>query len=77
VDGYHWFGEGFGNMRILDETYISAFDSPVLDGIIALTVQLFFCYRIWIFQRSFILVGIVAFVKIPFLAFILEILTFK
>ncbi|KAK7436365.1 hypothetical protein VKT23_019213 [Stygiomarasmius scandens] len=60
VDGYHWFAKGFGNMITLDDPYISAFDSPFLDGLIALMVQLFFCYRIWVLHKSYFLVAAVA-----------------
>ncbi|THV00212.1 hypothetical protein K435DRAFT_751372 [Dendrothele bispora CBS 962.96] len=60
VDSYHWFAAGFGNMKTLDDPYISAFDSPFLGGIIALMVQLFFCHRIWILHRSYIIVTVVA-----------------
>lgn len=38
-------------MFMLADTYISAFDAPILDGIIAFTVQSFFCWRIWVLRR--------------------------
>ncbi|THV00203.1 hypothetical protein K435DRAFT_837405 [Dendrothele bispora CBS 962.96] len=60
VDSYHWFAAGFGNMLTLDNPLLSPFDSPFLDGVIALMVQLFFCYRIWVLHRSYLLVAVVA-----------------
>lgn len=64
VDGFHWFAAGFGNMITLNDPYISAFDSPFLDSIISLVVQLFFAYRIWVLTRLYFLTGVVALVRI-------------
>jgi len=51
-DGFYWFAIGFGNMNIVTKPHISAFDAPILDGIIALIVQTFFCWRIKVLQKS-------------------------
>ena len=52
ADIYYWFASGFGNMLHLGNPYISPFDTPVLCSLIALLVQGFFCYRIWLFNKS-------------------------
>ncbi|KAI0263176.1 hypothetical protein BC834DRAFT_971463 [Gloeopeniophorella convolvens] len=48
ADLYYWFAEGFGNMKHLATPYASAYDTPIIDGIISMTVQFFFSYRIWV-----------------------------
>ena len=52
ADIYYWFASGFGNMLHLGNPYISPFDTPVLCSLIALLVQGFFCYRIWLLIKS-------------------------
>ncbi|PFH46700.1 hypothetical protein AMATHDRAFT_50860 [Amanita thiersii Skay4041] len=52
ADIYFWFGTGFGNVVRLNVTYLSPFDTPMIGAIVALIVQLFFCYRIWKLSRS-------------------------
>jgi len=47
-DANYWFGSGFGNVVKLSNPYASAFDSPMLDGLLSLIVQWYFCYRIWV-----------------------------
>jgi hypothetical protein len=32
--------------------YISAFDTPMLDGLISLIIQFFFCHRIWMLSKK-------------------------
>ena len=53
ADIYYWCGEGYGNMRHLGSTYLSSFDTPMLGAIIAFSIQVFFCYRIWTLRRSY------------------------
>ncbi|KAF8058984.1 hypothetical protein FPV67DRAFT_1675970 [Lyophyllum atratum] len=52
ADAFHWYASGYGDMRALTDTFISPLDVPILDGILAFVVQLFFCWRIWVLQRS-------------------------
>jgi len=59
VDAFYWFCSGFGNLLHLDNVYFSFFDTPMLGGLIAAIVQIFFCYRIYILSRSRILPAIV------------------
>ncbi|PSS37289.1 hypothetical protein PHLCEN_2v858 [Hermanssonia centrifuga] len=53
ADAYYWFASGFGDIRHLENSYISAFDSPFLSSVIALIVQFFFCHRIWKMEKKF------------------------
>ncbi|KAH9053817.1 hypothetical protein EDB87DRAFT_156385 [Lactarius vividus] len=48
ADLYHWFISSFGNMEYLTAPYVSPFDVPIMGSIVALTVQSFFMYRIWV-----------------------------
>ncbi|KAG6916857.1 hypothetical protein DXG01_004838, partial [Tephrocybe rancida] len=52
ADAFFWLAKGFGNMNMLADPYISPFDQPMLDGIIAFIVQTFFCWRLWVLQKS-------------------------
>ncbi|THU81381.1 hypothetical protein K435DRAFT_556720, partial [Dendrothele bispora CBS 962.96] len=46
ADNYRWFGAGFGNMNTLTTPRLAPTACPILDGFIALVVQLFYSYRI-------------------------------
>ncbi|KAH9987912.1 hypothetical protein BJV74DRAFT_473182 [Russula compacta] len=47
ADAYYWFMAGFGNMERLRNSNFGGIDNPLIDAIISLVVQVFFCYRIW------------------------------
>ncbi|KAG6872775.1 hypothetical protein C0995_006695 [Termitomyces sp. Mi166 len=64
ADAFHWFAKGYGNLIILSDPFISAFDAPMLDGIIAFVAQTFFCWRIWVLQKSWWLASSVFFVAV-------------
>ncbi|KAG7087201.1 hypothetical protein E1B28_013182 [Marasmius oreades] len=51
-DNYMWFVRGFGDPSVLDKTFISPFDAPMMGAIIALFVQLFYVYRIYLLNNS-------------------------
>ncbi|KAH9035705.1 hypothetical protein EDB84DRAFT_1215950 [Lactarius hengduanensis] len=51
ADLYYWFVSGFGKMDHLAAPYESPFDVPIIGAIIALIVQCFFVYRIWVLSR--------------------------
>ncbi|PPQ77818.1 hypothetical protein CVT25_015312 [Psilocybe cyanescens] len=55
ADAFYWFCSGFGDMGHLGNVYISAFDTPMLGGLMALLVQSFFCYRIWMLSQAIII----------------------
>jgi hypothetical protein len=46
ADTFYWLCEGFGDLKHLDNTYISPFDTPMIGSIVAFIVQIFFCHRI-------------------------------
>lgn len=48
VDLYYWFASGFGNIAHLASPHFSVFDGPIIEGVVSLTVQSFFVYRIWV-----------------------------
>jgi hypothetical protein len=48
VDLYLSFASGFGHMYRLTRPNMSAFDVPIIESMVSLTVQLFFAYRVWI-----------------------------
>lgn len=52
ADAFYWFCSGFGDLTHLSNVYISFFDTPMLGGLMALIVQSFFCYRIWVLSKS-------------------------
>ena len=47
-DAFQWFAYGFGDMIALSKPFTSSVDAPIMDGLIALIVQLFFSWRIWV-----------------------------
>jgi len=51
VDAYHWFMAGFGNFESLSKPWFARIDISVMDGLISLIVQVFFCYRIWTLNK--------------------------
>jgi len=59
IDNYRWFGAGFGNMITLTTPRLAPTACPILDGIIALIVQLFYSNRIRILRKSYVLPAII------------------
>lgn len=47
-DAFQWFAYGFGNLIMLSKPFTSSVDAPIMDGLVALIVQLFFSWRIWV-----------------------------
>ncbi|KAI0252240.1 hypothetical protein BJV78DRAFT_1360982 [Lactifluus subvellereus] len=48
ADLYYWFISGFGDLGHLTNPYASAFDGPMIESLVSLSVQYFFAYRIWV-----------------------------
>ncbi|KIK52371.1 hypothetical protein GYMLUDRAFT_180216, partial [Collybiopsis luxurians FD-317 M1] len=46
VEGFRWFAAGFGNMLVVAKPGLGPLCVPIMGSIMALTVQVFFCYRI-------------------------------
>ncbi|KAF7323865.1 hypothetical protein MKEN_00607900 [Mycena kentingensis (nom. inval.)] len=51
-DVYTWFAAGFGDMIKFMNPLVSPVYTPIFGGFIALIVQSFFCYRIYIIKRA-------------------------
>ncbi|KAI9509581.1 hypothetical protein F5148DRAFT_1186280 [Russula earlei] len=47
ADVHYWFIEGFGNAERLRNSHFAPIDIAIIDSVISLIVQEFFCYRIW------------------------------
>ena len=52
ADLYYWFVSGYGDLRHLRNPYASAFDGPMIEALVSLSVQYFFAYRIWVLSPS-------------------------
>jgi hypothetical protein len=59
ADVFHWYAAGYGNLEMLNEVNFSPFDTPMLGAIVAFIVQLFFSYRIWTLQKSYLPMSVV------------------
>ncbi|PFH46410.1 hypothetical protein AMATHDRAFT_69919 [Amanita thiersii Skay4041] len=66
ADIIYWFGNGFGNLARLNNTYISPFDSAFLCSVIASIVQAFFCYRIWKIKKSYLPIVVIIMTVVVF-----------
>ncbi|KAF8489810.1 hypothetical protein F5888DRAFT_1869716 [Russula emetica] len=51
ADVHYWFIQGFGNVEQLKDSHYAPIDIPIVDSIISLVVQEYFCYRIWTLNR--------------------------
>jgi hypothetical protein len=52
IDAHYWYGGGFGDLEKFGQARLSAFYTPIMGSVIALTVQLFYCYRISVFRSN-------------------------
>ncbi|KAJ7041430.1 hypothetical protein C8F04DRAFT_1080066 [Mycena alexandri] len=52
ADVHYWYGSGFGDIVKFGQARFSPFYTPIMGSVIALVVQLFFCYRISVFRSS-------------------------
>ncbi len=48
ADIFHWFSRGWGQLSFLPDPYVAPIDLPVMAGLIAMIVQLYFTWRIWV-----------------------------
>jgi hypothetical protein len=51
ADVHYWFIQGFGNVEQLKDSHYAPIDIPIIDSIISLVVQEYFCYRIWTLNK--------------------------
>ncbi|KAJ7729929.1 hypothetical protein B0H16DRAFT_1775434 [Mycena metata] len=59
ADAFHWFVYGFGNMTQLDETFLNSWDVPVIDAVVSLVVQTFYCWRIYFLCKTRVLPALI------------------
>ncbi|KAJ7049553.1 hypothetical protein C8F01DRAFT_1265298 [Mycena amicta] len=52
ADAFHWFVYGFGNPIQLDEPFLNSWDVPILDSVISVIVQAFYCWRIYFLRKD-------------------------
>ncbi|KAJ7195740.1 hypothetical protein B0H12DRAFT_666167 [Mycena haematopus] len=64
ADAFHWFVYGFGNMSRLDQTFLNSWDVPVLDAVISLVVQAFYCWRIHFIRQSVVVPALILVVSL-------------
>ncbi|KAJ6511774.1 hypothetical protein DFH09DRAFT_1333554 [Mycena vulgaris] len=64
ADAFHWFVYGFGNMETLDQTFLNSWDVPLLDSVISLVVQAFYCWRIYFLRKGFVIPGLILLVSL-------------
>ncbi|KAF9445257.1 hypothetical protein P691DRAFT_777703 [Macrolepiota fuliginosa MF-IS2] len=50
-DAFFWFAYNFGDLNKVYEFHLAAIDIPTLDAVIALIVQLVYCWRIWVLSE--------------------------
>lgn len=50
-DVHYWFLTGFGDVERLKSSHYAPVDIAIMDAIISLIVQEYFCYRIWTLSR--------------------------
>ena len=65
ADVYFWFIEGFGDVERLHISHYAPIDIPIMSAVISLTVQMYFCYRIWSLTRNMWFCAIIAIVCLP------------
>ncbi|KAF7316037.1 hypothetical protein MIND_00121400 [Mycena indigotica] len=51
-DIYYWFAAGFGDILRFSKPHVSPFYTPILGSVMALVVQTFFSWRIYIIKRQ-------------------------
>ncbi|KAJ7154400.1 hypothetical protein C8R43DRAFT_1001114 [Mycena crocata] len=64
ADAFHWFVYGFGNMEKLDETFLNSWDVPLLDAVISLVVQAFYCWRIYYLRKGYVIPALILVVSL-------------
>ncbi|KAJ7506161.1 hypothetical protein B0H11DRAFT_2272366 [Mycena galericulata] len=52
ADVHYWYAAGFGDLEKFGEARFSPFYTPIMGSVIALIVQLFYCYRISVFRSN-------------------------
>lgn len=64
ADIFYWFAKGWGQLSYLSNPHFAPIDMPMLAGVIAMVVQLYFTWRIWILGSCLPLCIVIALVSI-------------
>jgi hypothetical protein len=52
ADLFYWFASGYGDVTHLASPFASAFDIPIIESVVAVIVQFFYAYRIWVLSNK-------------------------
>ncbi|KAJ7911116.1 hypothetical protein B0H13DRAFT_587176 [Mycena leptocephala] len=67
ADVHYWFGSGFGDIIKLEHAHFAPVYMSIMGSLIALAVQLFFCYRISVFRsgaiRWSVIIAVISFLQ--------------
>lgn len=63
-DAFFWFAYHFGDIGKVYQFHFAAFDVPTLDAIIALIVQMVYCWRIWVLSKWRVMPVLTALVRV-------------
>jgi hypothetical protein len=64
ADAMRWYAIGYGDLLALIRPEFSTIDAPILDALIAIIVQLTFCWRIMVLSKSWWISGSIALVAV-------------
>lgn len=64
ADIIHWFARGWGQLSFLSDPYVAPIDLPMMAGLIAMIVQLYFTWRIWVLSTSIPLCALIGMVSV-------------
>ena len=64
ADIFYWFAKGWGQLSYLADPHFAQIDMPMVAGVIAMVVQLYFTWRIWILGSCLPLCIVIALVSI-------------
>ncbi|KJA23097.1 hypothetical protein HYPSUDRAFT_40221 [Hypholoma sublateritium FD-334 SS-4] len=64
ADIFYWFAKGWGQLSYLADPHFAPIDMPMVAGVIAMVVQLYFTWRIWILGSCLPLCIVIALVSI-------------
>ncbi len=64
ADTFHWFSKGWGQLDFLSEPHFAPIDLPVMAGLIAMIVQLYFTWRILVLSTSVLLCSLIGAISV-------------
>lgn len=50
-DTFFWFAYNFGDINKVYQFHFASIDVPLIDAVVAFTVQMVYCWRIWVLSR--------------------------